>query len=251
MKIKMFPKLVLTTVCIVGFSVSNLFSQSVGFGCLGLSGIYGGYSIQKYDAKGLNQFLQDGGYSDQAGMVNDIFKEGAGFRIGANIFRVQSSGSFLTVKGYYQFIREKENLKNELDGHPTLNRFELKMDHWGVGVDFGTALFSIMDWKIIEGGVNFYKTRLTHEIAFENGAETEDKYELPKTTIGYYAGTGFVLHVIPGYLSIEGTATYSYVEIDYLWRKSDYVALPNNGSTKFVENGGFSSVIQLNLGVPL
>jgi hypothetical protein len=61
-------------------------------------------------------------------------------------------------------------------------------------------------------------------------------------------GSGLVLHIIPDYISIEGTAGYNFMKLENLQRTDA------NGNIHLINNaipaGGFSATIQLNVGFP-
>ena len=77
---KVIIKYFLIVLTILPFS--HVLSQSCGFGCLGLSGVYSGYSIQKYEADGLNNYFN---------------------------YIINSSNSLLPLKGKYDFKEGKRN----------------------------------------------------------------------------------------------------------------------------------------------
>lgn len=233
------------------FLSTQLNAQSFGFGCLGLGGINGGYSITKYNAEGLNDYLVRQGYFDSPGVEDKFFKEGKGFRIGANIFNVHISKSVLTLKALYQFSREDVTLNREFNRLKSISNFELKMDYWAVGIDFRVPITSFIDWKVFDGGITFFKTRLKDEIVYQNQSKEEIIYELPKVNLGYYAGAGFVIVIVPGYFSIEATGIYNQISIENLQNKSSNAFIPENSDKNFVESGGFTGVVQINLGLPL
>ena len=79
-------------------------SQTCGFGCLGLSGVYAGYSFENYVADGLNQQLnndlQSLGIYDQ----EFNFHSGQGFRFGLNIVRANFDSYFFVIIFFFIFI---------------------------------------------------------------------------------------------------------------------------------------------------
>jgi hypothetical protein len=225
------------------------FAQSFGFGCLGLSGIFGGYSKQKFEAEGLNKYV-----NQLADISADekTFKQAEGFRIGANIFRAKFDYVFLTVKGYYQFLKEKHNLTNVSLAQTREEEFTLKLDHWGFGVDFGIPVVSFLDWKIIEAGMTIFNVKFTNAYTGDDGIFVENTFKEPKSTIGYYLSSGLIIHLIQDYVSIEGSATYNNFNIENVENENTGEQIPvSSASGKFIEKGGFSGAIYLNLGVPL
>ena len=235
----------------VSISFSSVIGQTCGFGCLGLSGFYGGYSAQFYDMTTLNEMtnerLQDFGFANSE--IN--FETGYGARFGANIFRAQFDNYFITAKGYYQFLKEEKSVDEIIDSNPNSYNSKLELDHWGIGVDFGIPLFSMLDWKIVEGGITFYRSKLENTHRRNNEIVDHAQYEEEKINVGYYVGTGLVIHLIKDYISIEGTAVYNQVEIGNLVDDNgNYLFEPHSGKS-IMDKAGVTATVQLNIGVPL
>lgn len=227
--------------------LQTVFTQTCGFGCLGLSGIYAGYSIQRYNADGLNTYIQNELASNE---LENEFGEGRGFRIGANIFRAKFQGYFLSAKGYYQFLKEENSYQLiAIDFGQVSRDYTLKMDHWALGVDFGFPVTSFLDWKLVEGGLNFYMIEMKHKMKTSNGNISEIKYESNQIQIGYYVGSGILIQIIEDYISLEGTASYSIFNIEELSDPDREKIAP--AETAFLEGGNFGASVQLNLGIPL
>ena len=161
--------------------------QTCGFGCLGLAGVYAGYSFENYTADGLN--LQLNNQLEEMG-INDQrynFRSGQGFRFGMNIVRANFDSYFFSVKGYYQFL-EEEQVVTAL--HVQRGELEFKskfeMNHWAIGFDFGIPVVHFMDWKIVDGSIKFYNTQLINQVIANNTVVEETKYTIPKITVGYH-----------------------------------------------------------------
>jgi len=224
-------------------------AQTFGFGCLGLSGFYAGVTQQYYDTPGLNEYINSTVLLSSYN--NSIeFKRGTGYRIGANIFRAKFDVLFITAKGYYQFLKETHERVNVDPGEGS-QKYELAMNHWGVGLDFGVPLFSILDWKIVEGNVTFYNSELIEEYLASDGSQiSETKYKLDKAKLGYFIGSGLILHLVPDYISVEATAGFSFIDIEK-FIKDDITIPASTSSNKAIDKGGFSATVQLNVGFPL
>ncbi|MBA4406113.1 hypothetical protein C0389_02445 [bacterium] len=232
---------------------SNIQGQTFGFGCLGLSGFYAGISQESYDASGINNFLYPI-VAHQLNVSNQSsspvkFEKGTGYRIGANLFRAKFNKVFVTAKGYYQFLKEEHSAKELISGSNNTTNHSLSLNHWGVGVDFGVNLFWILDWKVLEGNVTFFSADFTTEYLKDNVFVTDEKYNLDKTQIGYFVGSGLILHLVPDYLSLEGTVGFSFIKIESLKR------VDSLGNLTYINNavpsGGLNATIQLNVGFPL
>jgi hypothetical protein len=232
-------------------SVSSSYGQTCGFGCLGLSGFYGGYSAQYYDMTTLNNLLNE--RMKQFGFENSKinFETGSGARIGANIFRAQFDKYFLTAKGYYQFLREEHKAEESSNSNTWTYVSKLELDHWGVGVDFGIPVFKVLDWKIIEGGLTFYRSKLENTFTVNDEIINQRTFNEEQVNIGYYVGTGLIIHLIKDYISIEGTAVYNNVDIgNLLDNQGDSLLEPGKGQS-IMDKAGVTATVQLNIGVPL
>ena len=248
MKIK---KIHILSVLFVMFVYSPLHSQTCGFGCLGLSGIYGGYSYQFYKPDGINRYLNLRMLEIDLPDNKVNFKRGEGFRIGANLFRAQFDNYFLTAKGYYQFIKEQhESSEENPDGNP-LFQSTLEMNHWGLGIDLGFPVFKFLSWKVVEGGVTFYTTDLNNVFDTPNIPLSEEKYSNIDINVGFYIGTGLIINVIPDYVSIEGSAFYNKVKVEDLINDDGNFLFGENSKYRIIEKGNLSATVQLNIGVPL
>ncbi len=228
----------------------KLYAQTCGFGCLGLSGAFAGYSFYQIDAPGLNDAvnqLMGGRFPSQEFKLNSI----GGFRFGANIFRAKFDNYFISAKGYFQMLKDNQEYSASVQSGLIKDTYDFSMHNWGIGLDFGIPVFSFLDLKLIEGGINFYTINFKNE-SFLNGVrESKSEYENNQTEIGYYAATGFIIHIIQDYLSLESTASYNFfslTEINY-GKEQKYPATSNSKS--LVDKTGFAATVQLNIGVPL
>jgi len=236
---------------LVLITFSSLNAQTFGFGCLGLSGFYGGYGEHSYKADGLNESLVLR-YNSIPEFGNDFkFEKATGFRFGINVLRANFGSLFITAKGFYQFSKEKHTADYTLSNASTSLDFQLTTNHWGVGIDFGFPLFSLVDLKIIEGGLSFYQVKYKESMQVDGGEISEEEYKNDGPDIGYYVGSGLILNLIEGYISIEGTAMYTFLSIDQLSAANGSIYPLNSVDKKLITEGGFSAVLQLNIGFPL
>ena len=245
-------KLIFFTVFVCCGTALN--AQSFGFGCLGLSGFYAGFSKQNYDNPGLNDYIsQRINFLDPSKtIIKDKieFTQGTGYRIGANFFRAKWDKFFFSAKGYYQFLKESNEISAQLQNVDTREKYQLTMNHWGVGIDLGIPLFWILDWKIAEANVTFYNTEFSQETLLNNVSQGEIKFKPDKNNIGYFIGTGLILHLVPDYISVEGTAGFNIFQIDKLSNDSG-ITIPSVSSKKVIDKGNLSITLQLNVGFPL
>lgn len=236
---------------------TNINSQTFGFGCLGFFGGYGGVVYQSYKADGLNQFVEYFNNEIRPGTLDDPLQEyyGAfGYRVGVNFFRATwESGFILTAKGYYQSLsRTREASESLADGN-TNYTFELDLKNWAVGIDFGYAITSFLSWKIIDGSINFNNVSLTNTIDSPDGTIV-NKYKSDSGVLGYSVGTGIIIFIIKDYISLEGLVGYTGLTIESLNHEEGEQFLkdfPAGNETNFIVSGGFTAVVQLNVGFPL
>ncbi|MBI5730923.1 MAG: hypothetical protein HY963_07280 [Ignavibacteriales bacterium] len=250
---RLIKKLILFTVFIYCGTALN--AQSFGFGCLGLSGFYAGFSKQNYDNPGLNDYIRQriNILDPSKTIISDKieFTQGTGYRIGANFFRAKWDKFFISAKGYYQFLKESNEISAQLQNVDTREKYQLTMNHWGVGIDLGVPLFWILDWKIAEANVTFYNTEFSQETFLNNVSQGEIKFKPDKNNIGYFIGTGLILHLVPDYISVEGTAGFNIIQIDDLSNDSGITIPSASSSKKVIDKGNLSITLQLNVGFPL
>jgi hypothetical protein len=227
----------------------HLTAQSFGFGCLGLSGFYAGITHQYYETPGLSEYLnRPSAILDYSTPVK--FERGTGYRVGANLFRLRSGGVFITAKGYYQFLKETKERTASLTN--LKQKTELSMNYWGAGLDLGVAIFSLLDWKIVEGNITFNNSEFTEEYASLNGELiNEIKYSPENVKLGYFIGSGIIFHLIPDYVSVEATAGYNFIDIQNMADDQGNTIPVNTSEERFINKNGFSATVQLNVGFPL
>lgn len=231
-------KNLLSFIILIIFFSSTIKSQTCGFGCLGISGAFIGYSYQNINLIEYNIFKN---------YEKKNFKDFKGVRFGSNLFRANFNGYFLSFKGYYQNLTEEIKFSG-ISSVPEYFTVEntLSISGFGVGLDFGIPISNYLDLKIVDLGLNFYNATLTEKYT-TSLLSTENKFSNTGTDIGYYFGTGLILNVVKNYVSVEGSVYYSYLRITKmvtddgvkLWEKDD-----------FINSGNFGYTVQFNLGIP-
>ncbi len=247
--LKLISKIIFILALIFLIPSAVIKSQTFGFGCLGLSGFYAGFSQQQYVVDGLNDFIKFNNYGPVPSSYVE-FKKGSGYRIGANLFRAKFENFFISAKGFYQFMRENLELNQTAQNSLFKNKYQLSMNHWGLAVDIGVPLLSIIDLKIIEGGIVFYNTEFVHTVLENEKQIYELKYEPDNKKVNYYIASGLLIHIVPDYISIEGTAGYSFLKYDRFDLKTES-PVGKGTITNPVSKGGFLATVQLNIGFPL
>jgi hypothetical protein len=244
--------------------VSNppLQAQTFGFGCLGFFGGYGGYTYQSFKANGLNNFIQDFNKEHSSELENTLqnFNNEFGYRVGVNFFRASWRGGFIvTAKGYYQFLsRKRETSLVDASKVTTNQEFKLDLKNWAVGFDIGFNLTSFLSWKIVDGAVHFNNISLTNTIDAPSGTNVT-KYKSDPGLISYSVGTGIIISIIKDYVSLEGLAGYTFLRLEDLQTDDGIYFLKTAAESttftsdygNFIDSGGFTAVVQLNVGFPL
>ncbi|GJQ61782.1 MAG: hypothetical protein SCALA702_08350 [Melioribacteraceae bacterium] len=225
-------------------------AQSCGFGCLGFSGGYGGYTIQRYDLKGFNDYLKEDLTALGFEVGDDVFSEARGFRVGINLFKARFEGVYFGAKFFYQFLEEEKSyVSNLLTNERRV--FNLGFDYYGLGGELGFPIISFLDLKLVEGGVTLHNVNLKDELYIGETVFSEVKYESTGTQIGYYVGSGLIIHLIKNYISIEGTASYNFVDLEEVRSDNNEVIPQPNGVVSFGQKGGVTGTVQLNVSFPL
>jgi hypothetical protein len=234
-------------------------AQNFGFGCLGFVGGYGGFTYQKYNAAGLNEYIR---FSNQ--LENTLepvaeFSYATGYRIGLNFFRATfEKGIIVTAKGFYQYLDKKNKGSVGIIESDDNYSMDLNLKNWAVGFDVGWEFTKVVSWKILDGSLNFNNVTLTQTTDLP-GETIINKYKSDAGVIGYSIGTGIIVAIIKDYVSVEGLAGYTYLSIENVYNDdgTPFLNPPNlfdqSGSldNKFIDSGGFTAVIQLNVGFPL
>jgi hypothetical protein len=253
---KLFYSILIASFILFG---TNIHSQTFGFGCLGFVGGYGGYTYQQFDAAGLNGYVNLFNQLSNADQKLSEFKYATGYRVGLNFFRATFKGGFIfTAKGYYQSLGKKNTTSYQVNEGQVNTAWDLDLKNWAVGFDLGIDITKHFSWKILDGAIHFNKITLTETNNFPGDSEVE-KYKNDTGEIGYSVGTGVIIAIIKDYISIEGLAGYTFITIDEVrneegipfgnWVIPLNIAPPPDN--KFIDSGGFTAVVQLNVGFPL
>ncbi len=251
---KLFYSILIASLILFG---TNINSQTFGFGCLGFVGGYGGYTYQQFDATGLNEFVRQFNEAKALTLQSDLkeFKYATGYRVGINIFRASFEGGFMvTAKGYYQSLGKKSEVTENIPEGTTNYSFDLDLKNWAIGFDVGINLTAGISWKILDGAVHFNKVKLTNTINTPGDTEIH-KFISDDNVFGYSVGTGFIVYLVEDYISIEGLAGYTGLTIDNMKLEEGTPFPPepynNQENVNFIDSGGFTAVVQLNVGFPL
>lgn len=229
---------------------THLGAQTCGFGCLGFSGGYGGYTIQRYDLQGFNNYLREEIALEGFNVGDDTFKEGQGFRVGINLFKARFEGVYFGAKFFYQFLEEEKSYTSITDSERK-RVFNLGFDYYGIGGEIGFPIISFFDLKLIEGGVTLHNVDLKDETYVGETVFYETNYQSTGTQIGYYVGSGLIIHLVKNYISIEGTASYNFIDLEEVRSDNNEVIPQPNGVISFGQKGGVTGTVQLNVSFPL
>ena len=220
-------------------------------------GGYGGYTYQQFDATGLNEFVLQFNETKASTLQSDLkeFKYATGYRVGINIFRASFEGGFMvTAKGYYQSLGKKSEVTENIPEGTTNYSFDLDLKNWAIGFDVGINLTAGISWKILDGAVHFNNVKLTNTVNTPGDTEIH-KFISDDNVFGYSVGTGFIVYIVEDYISIEGLAGYTGLTIDNMKLEEGTPFPPepynNQENVNFIDSGGFTAVVQLNVGFPL
>ena len=249
---------------IISFNLTGIIhAQTFGFGCLGFVSGYGGFTYQKYDAAGLNNYISGFNQTKSAALPTplDEFSSASGYRVGINVFRAAfPNGFFITAKGYYESLGKKNTVTENTTSGSTNYEFDLVMKNWAVGLDVGLNVIDRVSWKVVDGALHFNNVSFT-TIENSPGATSLTKYKSDGGMLGYSIGTGVIVYVIKDYISLEGLAGFTFIQIEEMKTEDGQsfpIVYPDTdpmptvvSSNKFIDSGGFNTVIQLNFGFPL
>ena len=252
----MLKRLFLTIILFTMLGTSAIMAQSFGFGCLGLVGGFGGYTYQRYQPTGFNDYITafNSFHGDSLSSPFSKFGTALGFRVGINFFRADFEGFILTTKGYYQSLLEKHEAKVTSQAGTSNYKYEIELNNWAIGIDLGTSITNSLSWKVIDASLLFNYVTLNDNQNYPGGFSLVKEYK-NTSTLGYTIGTGFILSFIEGYVSLEGLAGYTKLTVKTMKLDDGTELTINENSNQpmenFIENGGFIAVLQLNVGFPL
>ncbi len=235
----------------------SILPQAFGFGCLGFVGGFAGFTYQEYQPGYFNDQIIAFNNAQANSTVHIIpeFGKAQGYRLGINFFRAKFSGVFVSLKGYYEMNSEKHSFSHQQSNQVVNSELEFDLKSWSIGLDFGIPISKMISWKIIEGDLHFHSAKLNYKPDLSNNIY-DIKFNNDSPEIGYSVGTGFVVSIIENFASLEGTAGYRFFKIKQMTGndgESFSLVQSNEQGTKndFIKAGGFSAVIQLNVGFPL
>lgn len=250
---KLFSILIL----IILITSTDVKSQSLGFGCLGFVGGYGGYTIQNYRPIGLNEYINE--FNEIRKNVSKssmpTFGVVRGFRFGLNFFRTDFDGLVLTAKGYYQKISQDNLAEYKVGSLDASSTFQVDVTTWGVGIDLGTTITPKFVWKVMDIIIVFGNARF-RDIYNEAGSSSLIKdYFSEGTNLSYQLGTGFILNIVSNYITLEGTVGFSSFNFDRMkLDDGSYLNINENSNVimeKFINSAGVTATLQFNLSFPL
>jgi hypothetical protein len=254
----MFKRLFLTCLSvIIVLNSAEIKAQSFGFGCLGLVGGYVGYSYQLYKPSGLNTYIQTFNLLRKDSLKGSMpnFGKSSGYRVGINFYRADLRGFILTAKGFYQNLSEGNTASLVSAAGTSNTSFDFNLKSWGIGFDLGTSLTHSLSWKVLDASLLFNSAQFTNTTNYPGAVTNVNTYKTDKQVLGYTVGTGFIFAIIGNYVSLEGFAGYTYLNIGKIKQDNGSYLTINESSgaemKNFIDAGGFNGVIQLNIGFPL
>jgi hypothetical protein len=234
-------------------------AQTFGFGCLGFVGGFGGFTYQEYNPSGLNEFIAYNNELESTIDPVDEYHSSTGYRVGLNFFRGTFENKIIvTAKAFYQYLSNKKKGTIGVGVNDDNYSIDLSIKNWSIGFDVGWEFTKVVSWKILDGSLNFNNVTFTQTTDLP-GETIVNKYESDTGVFGYSIGTGIIVAMIKDYISVEGLAGYTYLVIDDVYDETGNAFLnplavlhtQQSNANKFIESGGFTAVIQLNVGFPL
>ena len=163
----------------------------------------------------------------------------------------------ITAKGFYQSLASTNKGSVGAAGGDDNFSMKLNLQNWAIGFDVGWEFTRLVSWKILDGSLNFNYVTLT-ETTDLPGETTVQKYKSDSGVFGYSIATGIIISLLKDYISLEGSAGYTYLSISNVYDENGSPLLnpPTVSSSIFINEdfinaGGFTAVVQLNVGFPL
>jgi hypothetical protein len=204
------------------------------------SGLFGGYGMQQFSAKGLNEVIpQDVGFKD--------FGTAWGWRAGANILGFRQNDMLVAFKFYYQSMTEKQERTGDTNGDPFTQELKLNLNQFDLGMSFSYILNSSFDFRVIDVYISWTSAKLTNSFTSAN-PPADDIYKSTSSDIGFTFDTGIVWYPFPPYLSLGILGGYSIFTVDKLRLEEGSSSLTEINDT--VDGGGFFAMAVLTIGIP-
>lgn len=197
------------------------------FSSLIQSGIFGGYGIQMYDAKGLNAELPEG-FED--------YGTAMGWRVGANIIQLQRENLMVGLKFYYQQMTEsKDDIEQEI---------QLDIKQWNLGMSFSYIVNNSFDIRIFDA----YLSWTNAEVSSKGNGFDDIVFKSPESSTGFTIDAGIVYYPFPPYISLEVLGGYSIFSVDKVTLEEGQSG--QSTINDLVDSGGFFAVAVLTVGLP-
>ncbi|MDP2301588.1 MAG: hypothetical protein Q8N03_04065 [Ignavibacteria bacterium] len=258
MKIFKQKYVIVTIALFLIVTTKNSYSQEFGFGCLGFVGGFVGFESSAFKPNDFNNYVSDFNETrkDTLSQQLDSFGDAKGFRFGINFFRHNYNGLLITLKSSFSSLNQKNNAAFLSNNLTFTHSYDLQLQNFAIGVDFGTSISSLLDWKVIDAALILNRTKLTRTRNSPNQSSQIDNYSAEKIAIGYTLGSGFILKIVSDYISLEGSIGFTFFEVGRMKNSENNSYLTYRESSdvpmeKFIKAGGLSGIIQLNLSFPL
>ena len=258
---KLFTRFFLAILILLSISSSSQAQQDCcGAGSLMSvlfnSGVYGGYGIQKFNANGLNHYIDVYNKKRTSTLTQkmDSFEQVKGFRVGANVFQFLVDDILLGMKVSYQWMKEKNEARANLTAGGTARReYELTLKQFGIGMSVAYYANKYIDIKIADLFLTWNSADLVNRLVELNNA-TEQKLTSTENPIGFNVAAGLTFYPLPPYIALEATVGYAFFSIDKMqFEDGSLLQVDEDTSeamTNFIDTGGIYAFIQLNLVIP-
>ena len=227
------------------------------FSSLFQSGVFGGYGIQKFSAKGFNHYIDVYNENRSSTLTKkmDHFDQVTGFKVGANVFQILVNDILLGMKVSYQWMKSKNEATAMLNGGTARREYDLTLKTFGIGFSLAYYASKNFDIKIVDAFLTWNSADLVNRLIEPNVPVSEEKLTNPDNSIGFSAGTGITFYPLPPYLSFEGSVGYSFFSINEMeFNNGSRLIVDENTldeMTDFIDAGGLFATIQLNVAIPL
>lgn len=221
------------------------------------SGIYGGYGVQQFSPKGLNDYIKV--YNQNRPALTKQMSEfgiSYGWRIGANLLQFQDGNMLYGMNVFYQQTQEKNEataiLTNDVLGK---REYILTLYSYGFGTAFSYVLSKHFDFRIVDLKITLNKAKLVNRYTEGTNPSSEQVLKDTGANIGGMISTGFLYYPFPPYVSLEANVGYSYFAINEMEFSSGQYLSQNENSYEtmenFIDGGGFFAFAHLNVAIPI
>lgn len=212
------------------------------------SGVSVSYGVQKYDAKGINHYIDVYNAKRTSTLTKQMEKFGSAQALTGTLYFVDLPvESFrFGLKGSFTYMWENNFSEAGSIGK---REYDVTLSTLGVGFETRMLFMEALELKLVDLQLLYSAATFTNRFTSASLGNTEEKLKSSESYFGVMFGVGAAFFPMGEYLSIEANAGYSLIEIRQM-KFSNGALLQEDENTNyamsdFVSGGG----IYMNAGI--